>query len=81
VEVSDIAYSLKGQEDDMRERFIECLPQRTQIILEDEINLLEAPQPRRKVESAQKKLVDKAREMEKEGRINLRDFMEADYIE
>jgi flagellar motor switch protein FliG len=57
------------------------LPQRTQIILEDEMELLEGPQPRRKVEAAQKLIVDKARELEKEGRFRLEDFMEADFIE
>jgi len=55
VEASEIAYALKGQPDEVRDLFINSLPQRTQIILEDEIKLLEGPQPRRKVETAQKK--------------------------
>jgi len=81
VEASEVAYALKGQSDEIKELFISSLPQRTQIILEDEMELLEGPQPRRKVEAAQKKIVDKARELEKEGRFKLEDFMEADFIE
>lgn len=81
VEASEVAYALKGQPEEMRELFVNSLPQRTQIILEDEMELLEGPQPRRKVEVAQKKIVDKARELEKEGRFKLEDFMEADFIE
>ncbi|RKY62496.1 MAG: hypothetical protein DRP96_00105 [Candidatus Neomarinimicrobiota bacterium] len=81
VEASEVAYALKGQPEEMKELFINSLPQRTQIILEDEMELLEGPQPRRKVEAAQKAIVDKARELEKEGRFRLEDFMEADFIE
>ena len=81
VEASEIAYALNGQSDEIKDSFIASLPQRTQIILEDEMQLLEGPQPRRKVESAQKKIVDKARELEKEGRFSLEDFMEADFVE
>ena len=81
VEVSEVAYALKGQPEEVKELFINSLPQRTQIILEDEMELLEGPQPRRKVEAAQKAIVDKARELEKEGRFRLEDFMEADFIE
>ena len=81
VEASDVAYALKGQSEEIKELFINSLPQRTQIILEDEMELLEGPQPRRKVEAAQKSIVDKARELEKEGRFRLEDFMEADFIE
>jgi len=39
VESSDVAYSLKGKDDDLIDKFIDCLPQRTQIILEDEMDL------------------------------------------
>ncbi len=81
VEASEVAYALKGQSEEIKELFINSLPQRTQIILEDEMELLEGPQPRRKVEAAQKSIVDKARELEKEGRFRLEDFMEADFIE
>lgn len=81
VEASEVAYALKGQPEEIKELFINSLPQRTQIILEDEMELLEGPQPRRKVEAAQKLIVDKARELEKEGRFRLEDFMEADFIE
>lgn len=81
VEASEVAYALKGQSEELKELFINSLPQRTQIILEDEMELLEGPQPRRKVEAAQKLIVDKVRELEKEGRFKLEDFMEADFIE
>jgi len=81
VEASEVAYALKGQPDEIRDLFINSLPQRTQIILEDEIKLLEGPQPRRKVEAAQKKIIEKLRELEKEGRFNLEDFMDADFVE
>jgi len=81
VEASEVAYALKGQPDEIKEFFMSSLPQRTQIILQDEMQLLDGPQPRRKVEAAQKKIVDKARELEKEGRFRLEDFMDADFIE
>ncbi|HOU17141.1 MAG TPA: FliG C-terminal domain-containing protein [Candidatus Marinimicrobia bacterium] len=81
VEISEIAYALKGQPDEIRDLFKSLLPQRSQIILEDEMKLLEGPQPRRKVEAAQKKIVEKLRELEKEGRFNLEDFMDTDFIE
>lgn len=81
VEASEVAYALKGQSEEVKQLFINCLPQRTQIILEDEMKLLEGPQPRRKVEAAQKKIVEKLRELEKEGRFNLADFMDADFVE
>jgi len=81
VEASEVAYALKGQPEDFIDTFVKSLPQRTQIILEDEMQLLEGPQPRRKVEAAQEAIVDKARELEKEGRFKLEDFMEADFIE
>ncbi|MCK9244987.1 MAG: hypothetical protein M0R34_02970 [Candidatus Marinimicrobia bacterium] len=81
VEASEVAYALKGQPEEVLDLFMNSLPQRTQIILEDEIKLLEGPQPRRKVETAQKKIVEKLRELEKEGRFNLEDFMDADFVE
>ena len=81
VEPSEIAYALKGQSKELQEYFMNSLPERTKIILEDEINLIEGPQPRRKVEASQKKILDKARQLEKEGRFKLEDFMEADLIE
>ncbi|RKY56943.1 MAG: hypothetical protein DRP89_00475 [Candidatus Neomarinimicrobiota bacterium] len=81
VEASEVAYALKGKSEEFIDTFVKSLPQRTQIILEDEMQLLEGPQPRRKVEAAQKVIVDKARELEKEGRFKLEDFMEADFIE
>ncbi|MCF7803990.1 MAG: hypothetical protein K9N46_01640 [Candidatus Marinimicrobia bacterium] len=81
VEPKEIAYSLKGQPDETREKFMENMPERAQIILEDEMRLLEGPQPRRKVESAQKKLVSAAKELEDEGRFSLEDFVDPDYVE
>lgn len=81
VEASEVAYALKGQPEEVKQLFIGCLPQRTQIILEDEMKLLEGPQPRRKVEAAQKKIIEKLRDLEKEGRFNLQEFMDADFIE
>jgi flagellar motor switch protein FliG len=81
VEASEVAYALKGQPEEVKNLFINCLPQRTQIILEDEMKLIEGPQPRRKVEAAQKKIIEKLRDLEKEGRFNLQDFMDAEFIE
>ncbi|MBS1271009.1 MAG: Flagellar motor switch protein FliG [Candidatus Marinimicrobia bacterium] len=81
VEPSEIAYSLKGQPDETREKFVENMPERAQIILEDEMRLLEGPQPRRKVESAQKKIVAAAKKLEEEGRFSMEDFVDPDYIE
>jgi flagellar motor switch protein FliG len=81
VEVSDLAWALKGQSQEIMDRFFNNVPQKTQIILEDELRLLEGPQPRKKVEAAQRKIVDAARKLEQEGRFSIADFIESDFIE
>ena len=81
VEPADTALALKGQPQEVRDKFYNNLPERAQVILEDEMRLIEGPQPRRRVEEAQARLVDKARDLEKEGRFTMADILEADMIE
>lgn len=81
VDTEEIAYALKGQPEETHTRFKDNMPERAQIILEDDMRRIEGPQPRRKVESAQKKLVTAAKKMEEEGRFNMEDFVDPDYIE
>jgi len=81
VEPRDVAYALKGQPEETRKVFVDNMSERAQIILEDEIKLLQGPQPRRKVESAQKQLVVAAKKLEEEGRFTLEDFVDPDFIE
>jgi flagellar motor switch protein FliG len=81
IEPADIAMALKGQPQKVKDKFMKNIPERTQIILEDEMKLVEAPQPRRKVEEAQHKIVEKARKMEEEGRFSMSDILESDMIE
>ncbi len=81
IETTDIAMALKGQTQEFRDKLYNNLPERAQIILEDEIRLVEGPQPRRKVQDAQKSIVDQVKELQKEGKINMADILEADMIE
>jgi len=81
MEATDIAMALKGQTQEFRDKLYNNLPERAQIILEDEMRLVEGPQPRRKVQDAQKSIVDQVKELQKEGKINMADILEADMIE
>ncbi len=81
VEASDIALALKGQPQEFRDKLYNNLPERAQVILEDEMRLVEGAQPRRLVQNAQQAIVDKVKELQKEGKINMADILEADMIE
>ena len=81
IDATDIALALKGQPQEFRDKLYNNLPERAQVILEDEIRLVEGPQPRRKVQNAQKAIVDKVKDLQKEGKINMADILEADMIE
>ena len=81
IEATDIALALKGQPQEFRDKLYNNLPERAQVILEDEMRLVEGPQPRRKVQNAQQAIVDKVKDLQKEGKINMADILEADMIE
>ncbi|MCH8303633.1 MAG: hypothetical protein IIB94_00725 [Candidatus Marinimicrobia bacterium] len=81
IEASDIALALKGQPQEFKDKLYNNLPERAQIILEDELRLVEGPQPRRLVQNAQQAIVDKVKELQKEGKINMADILESDMIE
>ena len=81
LEASDIAFALKGQPQDFKDKLYNNLPERAQVILEDEMRLVEGPQPRRLVKNAQQAIVDKVKEFQKEGKKNMADILESDMIE
>ncbi len=81
VDMSDLALALKGMEEEFKSFVVENLPQKAQIMMEDELKEVEKPQPRKKVEGARRKIVDILSEMVKSGRFNLEDFYEEDMIE
>ncbi|MCH7819539.1 MAG: hypothetical protein IIB40_08250 [Candidatus Marinimicrobia bacterium] len=81
IETTDIALALKGKPQEFRDKLYNNLPERAQIILEDEMRLVEGPQPRRLVQNAQQAIVDKVKEFQKEGKINMADILESDMIE
>ena len=80
IETTDIALALKGKPQEFRDKLYNNLPERAQIILEDEMRLVEGPQPRRLVQNAQQAIVDKVKEFQKEGKINMADILESDMI-
>jgi flagellar motor switch protein FliG len=81
VELQDLALALKGMEEEFVKFIIGNLPQKTQIMLEDEIKDAEGPQPRRKVETARRKLVQSVKQLASEGKFDIEDFLDTDMIE
>ncbi|MBL7052157.1 MAG: hypothetical protein ISS00_00240 [Candidatus Marinimicrobia bacterium] len=81
VEARDIALSLKGQLKDLVDKIISVQPEKVRMILEDEMDLVSGPQLRRVVESAQNTILSRLREMSEEGKLNLEDYLEGDFIE
>lgn len=71
VELDTVAMALKGQSQELVDRVINNLPQKKQAMYEP----LEGAVPKRDVEKARKAIVDVARQMEKDGRINLEDIL------
>ena len=81
IEARDIALSLKGQNKELVDKIINVQPEKMRMILEDEMQFVQEPQLRRVVESAQNRVLNRLREMSDEGKINLEDYLEGDYIE
>jgi len=81
VEMGELAMSLKGTEEEFRQFMISNLPQKAQIMMEDELRDLEGPQPRKKVEAARRKIIDLLMDMVRAGRFSLEDIYEDDMIE
>ncbi|HDR05742.1 MAG TPA: hypothetical protein ENN84_10940 [Candidatus Marinimicrobia bacterium] len=81
VDLADLAMAMKGMDAEFVEFMNSNIPQKAQIMLEDELRDLEGPQPRRKVETARRKLVDAVMKMAAEGRFSLEDFVDDDMIE
>lgn len=81
VELQDLALALKGMDEEFVKFMMGNLPQKTQIMLEDEIKDVEGPQPRRKVETARRKLVQAVKQLAAEGKFDIEDFLDTDMIE
>lgn len=70
-DMDTVAMALKGLPKDTVDRVIETLPQKKQAMFEP----VEGAVPKREVDAARKIVVNKAREMEKEGVFNLEDII------
>jgi len=81
VELQDLALAMKGMDEEFVKFMMGNLPQKTQIMLEDEIKDVEGPQPRRKVETARRKLVQAVKQLAAEGKFDIEDFLDMDMIE
>ncbi|MFQ6615273.1 MAG: FliG C-terminal domain-containing protein [Fidelibacterota bacterium] len=71
VELDTVALAMKGQSEEIVDRVISNLPQKKQAMYEP----VERAVPKREVDNARKAIVDAARQMEKDGRINLEDIL------
>jgi flagellar motor switch protein FliG len=71
VDLSDVSMAMKGVEQEIVDRIIGNLPQKKQAMYEPE----EGPRPKRDVDTARKKVVDVARQMEKDGQFNVADLL------
>ena len=71
VDLSDVAMAMKGVDQEIVDRIIGNLPQKKQAMYEPE----EGPRPKRDVDTARKKVVDVARQMEKDGQFNVADLL------
>ena len=67
VDLSDVSMAMKGVEQETVDRIIGNLPQKKQAMYEPE----DGPRPKRDVDTARKKVVDVARQMEKDGQFNV----------
>ncbi len=70
VEVSELAYALKGTGPEVKEKIVANLSARAGELLDEEIGYL-GPVPRHQVEEAQSKVVDVVRRLEVEGRVTI----------
>ena len=71
VDLSDVSMAMKGVDQEIVDRIIGNLPQKKQAMYEPE----EGPRPKRDVDTARKKVVDIARQMEKDGQFNVADLL------
>ena len=71
VDLSDVSMAMKGVDQEIVDRIIGNLPQKKQAMYEPE----DGPRPKRDVETARKKVVDVARQMEKDGQFNVADLL------
>ena len=71
VDLSDVSMAMKGVDQEIVDRIIGNLPQKKQAMYEPE----EGPRPKRDVDTARKKVVDVARQMEKDGQFNVADLL------
>ena len=71
VDLSDVSMAMKGVDQETIDRIIGNLPQKKQAMYEPE----DGPRPKRDVETARKKVVGVARQMEKDGQFNVSDLL------
>lgn len=71
VDLSDVSMAMKGVDQEIVDRIIGNLPQKKQAMYEPE----DGPRPKREVDTARKKVVDVARQMEKDGQFNVADLL------
>ena len=71
VDLSDVSMAMKGVDQETVDRIIGNLPQKKQAMYEPE----DGPRPKRDVETARKKVVGVARQMEKDGQFNVSDLL------
>jgi flagellar motor switch protein FliG len=71
VDLSDASMAMKGVDQETVDRIIGNLPQKKQAMYEPE----DGPRPKRDVETARKKVVGVARQMEKDGQFNVSDLL------
>ena len=75
VEVDDIPLAFKGQEDKLN-MVIETLPPKKQKMVEP----ITTPRPKKDVDNARKKVLDLAKQMEKEGKLTIEDLVGGEMI-
>lgn len=76
VEVDDIPLAFKGQEDKLN-LVIETLPPKKQKMVEP----ITTPRPKKDVENARKKVLDLAKQMEKEGKLTIEDLTGGEMVD
>lgn len=77
VEVDDVSMSLKGLGDDKLTMVTETLPPKKQKMIEP----VEGPRPKKEVLDARQRVLDVAKEMEKEGKLSIEDLTGGEMIE
>ena len=77
IEVDDVALSLKGLGDDKLTLVSDTLPPKKQKMVEP----ITGPRPKRDVIQARKRVVDVAKEMEKEGKLSIEDLTGGEMID